>query len=82
MNTKNEGLKFALALSLIAGLSGCAMFNRGNIEYTRSTTLGQELLDLQEARGQNAISEEEYDAAKKAILETPFDVKVSSETEK
>ena len=56
-------------LLVTAGLSGCAAFNKGSVQYTRTTTLGQELIDLQNARDQNAISEEEYNQARKALLD-------------
>lgn len=56
-------------LLVTAGLSGCAAFNKSSVQYTRTTTLGQELVDLQTARDQNAISEEEYNRARNALLD-------------
>ena len=53
---------------MVCGLSGCALFNKGSLQYTRTTTVGQEIMDLQQARDQNAITEEEYNNAKKEIL--------------
>ncbi len=53
---------------MVCGLSGCALFNKGSVQYTRTTTVGQEIMDLQQARDQNAITEEEYNDAKKEIL--------------
>jgi len=53
----------------VSGAAGCAMFNRTQVAYTRTTTVGRELLDLQEAREKGAISEAEYNKARKALLE-------------
>ena len=59
-----------LALAVAAGgLTGCAMFNKGTLHYSRTTTIGKELVDLQEAQAKGAISDEEYTKAKKDILE-------------
>jgi hypothetical protein len=57
------------AVVLVAGVSGCAMFNRGTMHYNRTTTIGKELVDLKEAKDKGALSEEEYIKAKKDILE-------------
>ena len=63
------GITAALASVAAAGsLAGCAMFNEGALHYTRTTTLGKELVDLQEARDKGALSEEEYAKAKKDLL--------------
>ncbi|MCC7299855.1 MAG: hypothetical protein IT583_02120 [Verrucomicrobia bacterium] len=53
---------------LVIGVSGCAMLNRVDVAYTRTTTIGQELLDLQKAKEKGVISDEEYFNAKKEIL--------------
>lgn len=58
----------AAAVVVTVGMSGCAMFNRGTLQYSRTTTIGKELVDLREAKDKGAISEEEYIAAKKDIL--------------
>ena len=58
-----------VAAALLAGVSGCAMFNHGTMHYNRTTTIGKELLDLKEAKDKGAISEEEYVKAKKDILQ-------------
>ncbi len=57
-----------LAGVLVSGISGCAFLNRGTFEYTRTTTIGQELVDLQKARDKGVISDEEYINTKKEIL--------------
>ena len=53
---------------LVSGLSGCAMLNRVDVEYSRHTTIGKELIDLQQAKEKGVISDEEYITAKKEIL--------------
>jgi len=53
---------------LISGISGCAMLNRVDVEYSRHTTIGNELIDLQQAKEKGVISDEEYFKAKKEIL--------------
>lgn len=64
-----DRIKIILAgVLMVCGLSGCALFNKGSLQYTRTTTVGQEIMDLQQARDQNAITEEEYNNAKKEIL--------------
>jgi hypothetical protein len=53
---------------MVAGLSGCALLNKVDVEYSRHTTIGQELIDLQQAKEKGVISDEEYFNAKKEIL--------------
>lgn len=53
---------------LVAGLSGCALLNKVDVEYSRHTTIGQELIDLQKAKDKGVISDEEYFNAKKDVL--------------
>ena len=57
-----------LASVMVSGISGCALLNRVDVEYTRTTTIGQELVDLQKARDKGVISDEEYINTKKEIL--------------
>jgi hypothetical protein len=57
-----------VSVAMASGLAGCAMFNKGTLHYNRTTTIGKELVDLQEAKAKGAISEEEYAKAKKDIL--------------
>lgn len=66
---KTTALAGFAAVLLAAGLSGCAMFNRGMMNYTRTTTIGKELIDLKDAKDKGALSDEEYARTKKAILE-------------
>lgn len=59
---------FILLAVLVAGLSGCALLNKVDVEYSRHTTIGKELIDLQQAKEKGVISDEEYFKAKKEIL--------------
>ena len=54
-------------LLMVVGLSGCALFNSATVSCNRTTTIGQELLDLQEAKEKGVVSEEEYEKLKKQI---------------
>lgn len=48
---------------------GCAMFNKGTLHYNRTTTIGQELMDLKSAKDQGAITDKEYEGLKKEVME-------------
>jgi len=66
-----------LALLVIVSLTSCAMFNKGTAHYSRTTTIGQELIDLNEARKNDIITEEEYSKLKKEIMEGgPVQIKI------
>jgi len=65
---KKQAAAVAAGLALAAGLSGCAMFNRGTLHYNRTTTIGRELIDLKEARDKGAVTEAEYAKVKEEIL--------------
>lgn len=67
--TAAKGMGLIAAALVVAGASGCAMFNRGTLHYSRTTTVGKELVDLKDAKDKGALSEEEYAKAKKDILE-------------
>ena len=60
----------ALVFVLISGglTTGCAMLNKAELQYTRTTTIGQELIDLQEAKTKGAVSEKEYSETKDKII--------------
>ena len=64
---KHAGL---LALSLIAatGLTGCG--GGGATMEARSTTTGQELMDLDKAYKDGIITEKEYESTKKEIMKS------------
>ena len=53
-----------------AGLAGCGGGEGGEVKSTiRSTTMGQELTDLESAYKKGAITKDEYEGLKKKILE-------------
>ncbi|MBF0497425.1 MAG: SHOCT domain-containing protein [Deltaproteobacteria bacterium] len=59
---------FSLAILLGVSLSGCGGGGaKSNIE-ARTTTTGQELIDIQNAKDKGVITEKEYEAQKKKIL--------------
>ena len=53
---------------MLASLSGCAMLNKGSLHYNRTTTIGQELIDLQKAKDNGSISDAEYIELKEGIM--------------
>lgn len=68
----NALLTSLLALALCATLSGCvvALGNRvPDQDRKGNPTIGKQLTDLKQARDSGAISEEEYQTAKKRVLE-------------
>lgn len=56
------------ALVIATGLSGCGGGGSKNTIQTTNTTMGQELMDLDESRKKGLIDDSEYDKAKKEIL--------------
>lgn len=69
-----------LAVLLIVSLTGCAMFNKGTAHYSRTTTVGQELMDLQEAKDKEIITEEEYTKLREEIMKGgPIQVKIGTD---
>ena len=48
-------------------MSGCAMFNRTTIENVDNTTIGEQLIDLKNARDKGAITEQEYNDLRERI---------------
>ena len=56
------------ALALCGMLAGCITLNERTMQYSRSTTIGQELLDLQAAKEKGAVSEEEYSTLKQKLI--------------
>lgn len=63
-------LTFAMALTAITLLSGCAgaAFNKISVTANRHITIGQELMDLKEAHEKGIISDTEYMQTKQDIL--------------
>ena len=69
---KLRALRFAVpALLILAALplSGCVLGNTAEISMVRSTTIGQELLDLEEARAKGIINEIEFRELREEIKE-------------
>ena len=62
-------LALAAAAAVTAAASGCAMFNKGTLNYSRKFTVGRELVDLKDALDKGALTQDEYAKAKKDILE-------------
>lgn len=56
----------SLALISAIGLAGCG--GGDSTVQASSTTMGQELMDLDESRKKGLITDKEYDKAKKEIL--------------
>ena len=63
-------LMHAVAWAMAALLSGCAgaAFNRVELKTVRTVSVGQELLDLQEAHAKGIINDTEYAQAKQDTL--------------
>lgn len=57
----------ALAAIMLSGCAGAA-FNRVELTMNRNITIGQELMDLQEAHKKGVINDTEYAEAKKNVL--------------
>jgi hypothetical protein len=57
---------------LMAGTTGCAavMGNKFMLSPSRSTTVGQELIDLEQARKDGVITQAEFDATRQVILDS------------
>ena len=61
-------LPMLASLLMLASLSGCAMLNKGTLHYNRTTTIGQELIDLKKAKDNGTISDAEYTQLKEGIM--------------
>ena len=57
----------ALIIAVTIGLTGCGRKQTTTVETT-NTTLGQELIDLQQAYEKGIISEKEYNNLKKQAM--------------
>ena len=76
---KTRILPTLLVLLMMVSLTSCAMFNKGTMHYSRTTTIGQELMDLKTARDNEIITDEEYTKLKKEIMEGgPVQVKLGA----
>ena len=62
-------LRLALATLALVPLAACGNGNSGNtLVLAHHVSIGQELLDLQEAHRSGALTDQEYAAAKENIL--------------
>jgi hypothetical protein len=60
--------RWSLCLALgVSALAACGCSSTAQVE-SRSTTVGQELQDLEEARNKGLITEEEYQKQRQAIM--------------
>jgi hypothetical protein len=66
MNTKARAFFLTLTLLTATGLTGCG--GGGATMEARSTTTGQELMDLDQAYKAGIITEKEYESKKKEIM--------------
>jgi uncharacterized membrane protein len=67
-NMKKLGVFILIVLLVTSlGLSGCGR-KQQNVQTTTTTTLGQELVDLQQAYEKGIISEKEYNDLKKKAM--------------
>ncbi len=66
MNFNTRAGLFALTLLAASGLTGCG--GGGATMEARSTTTGQELMDLDQAYKSGIITEKEYESKKKEIM--------------
>ena len=62
-------ITLALALGCVAMFSGCVVALGNRDTGTARPTLGKQLTDLKQARDSGAINEEEYQAARKRLVE-------------
>lgn len=60
--------RMLVAASLALGLAGCWGGGADVRNSNRSTTVGQELIDLQRAYDQGLVDQREYDRQRKRIL--------------
>jgi Short C-terminal domain len=68
---KRNLIPAVLLLSVVTLLAGCLNLQLGGGTSNRSqpSTVGQQLIDLQDARNKGALTEAEYQAQKAKILE-------------
>ena len=77
VRVRNQWLWIASAAVSIPLLAGsCAFANKGELTFARHISIGQEMIDLQRARDQGAITPEEYAALKSKIMELVDSVEV------
>lgn len=54
---------------IMTSMVSCMAIGTGGKKVNNNPTLGQELIDLQKARDESAISQQEYDDLKKKLKE-------------
>ena len=64
-------VQIAAGLACAALLNGCvvALGNRVPEDHAKQPTVGKQLTDLKQARDSGALTEEEYQTAKKRLVE-------------
>ncbi len=68
-------IRNAVIASFILLATGCGSVSSHDTVYSKSSTTGRELIDLQEARAKGAISDEEYIKLKRKIMEGELEKK-------
>jgi uncharacterized protein YceK len=63
-----------LFMAACVAMAGCGSSSRANVTVKGTTTVskGQELLDLQRALEEGAISQRDYDRVRKVLLERSY----------
>ena len=70
--TLSRLLRPTLSMVAAGGLlltAGCAIGNSGKLVLSRHISVGQELIDLQSARDEGAITQEEYELIKGKLMQ-------------
>ncbi len=68
---RSRTLRLLTAAALLAGaaiLTGCVLGNSAEVHRHRSTTVGQELIDLERAKENGLVDEHEYRGLRKNII--------------
>ncbi len=61
---------WVLAMAAAAGLGGCSSTSTEVLAPTVNVSIGQQLIDLKKARDSNAISEQEYQAQVRRVIDS------------
>ena len=75
---KNKIVKNTVVLVLcgvfVLNTTGCvvSLGNRGTPKHSEETTLGQELIDLKAARDSGAMTPDEYEDARRELLDNDY----------
>ncbi len=65
---KHSSILLAIMLVVLFSVSGCGGGGAKVSSQVTTTTMGQELQDLEESKNKGLLSEKEYKKARKAIL--------------